>query len=179
MCASIVFLETKVREEEMRWEEREAMLCLSLCRWNVRVTKGLCASEAVGPLQSRGPGVLHRLNALGGHSSLSLRMKERILDQRWHVWELRSEWGGRCRHVFVQPLLSWVTPAEEGRFYSGFFGTCTHKQTHSKELDWYFSVGKSCVFKQITPWMGGHRLAPFTVDEIIFVFVSVKWAVLF
>ena len=136
----------------MRWlegarrEQSEAMSWLPLCRWNVRVAEGFCASETAGPLTQSAQGVrgwtVHTLNRLGAtaaflqewgnafwaNSGMSLRA--------WRV----SEWGGRCRHVFMQPLLSWVAPDEEGWFFFsplffGLFGAHTHTRGQKSLAD--------------------------------------------
>lgn len=47
-------------------------------------------------------------------------------------------------------------------FYSGIFGTCTHKHTHKRAWLILFS-GEVMRFDAIIPRVSEHRLAPLTV----------------
>lgn len=151
------------------------MSCLSLCKWNVRVTEGLCASEAVGPRQSQrrewGAGVLHRLNRLGATAAC-------LWEWRRAFWanggmSLRAEEWVRGASVGTSLCsLCWVE-LKRDEFYSGFFGTRTHKHTHTKRSWLILFSGEVKRFDAIIPWVSEHRLAPFTVYGCVFVFVFV------
>lgn len=125
---------------QVKCEGRWGVLCVRNCG---AITESACAVRGW---------VLHRLNRLGAtaaflqewgsafwaNSGMSLRAGE---------W-VRGPVSARLCAAFVE--LS-RTRWREGWFYSGFFGTCTHKHMHSNKLSRHFSLRKSCVLMQLHP----------------------------
>ncbi len=137
---------------------------MPLCKWNVRVTEGLCASETVGPRQSQrgewGAGLPHRLNRLGATAAClrewgSAFWADGGMSLRAPEW-VRGPVSARLCAAFV-------APDEEGQFLFRIFGARSRKHAHTNELGWYFSLKKSCVLMQLHPgWVStGWHLSQF------------------
>lgn len=161
----------------------------------------LCASEMWGSLRgfvrhelwglrrvsagSEGAGALHRLNRLGATAACSSRMRECILGRRWHFFESwRVSEGGRCRHVFVQPLLSWAAADEEGCFFfiQAFFLAHAHTHTRTQmSLANTFLWGSHAFWCNYTldEWAQAGTSCSLWVCICFCVCVSPKWSIVF
>lgn len=142
---------------------------MSLCKWNVRVTYWLCASQTVRLQQSLHgeweAGVLHRLNRLGAMATCFWEWRSAFWANGGMSWRGRVSKGGEwCRHGFVLPLLSWSLPDEDCWFFFCFFGTSTH--THAHKWAWLilFCGEVMCFFfYAIIARLSEHRLGPFMI----------------